>query len=204
MKAIKAFLMIPSLFYFPFIYSLICLSTARLDPEDRIHYDVTAQQIIKHQRAENSSSENWTLGRFPGDFSNSIGQETSLGSEYIGCAVNGTSPTAQDVNNATEYISQKGDQPCVSGNSSSPRCTLLAAKDSAKIYFCGYPGVRIACNDLADTLRTLAEECVKTVDGVLRVRGTVALFPGGAVLDNSRLSFITAVSSDEDQFSGYL
>lgn len=124
-----------------------------------------------------------------------MARETPLGWEYIGCddALNMTSPTYEDTLNAVaQQLASRGDESCVPKvNSDGSRCTLIAASLSASVYFCGQPGIEISCKEVVRIVLALSGQCAERVDGEFRLRGTVALFPGGWPLDYSGLSFVT-------------
>lgn len=120
---------------------------------------------------------------------------------YIGCAARDSSPVYEDTILAVaDYITPKGDQSCIPEKPSTSHCTLITANLSAKIYFCGEPGIIITCSELADIILRLCAECTERLSNSFRVSGTVAWFPNWTPLDYSKLSFITIVGPDGGEF----
>lgn len=201
----KSILIIPSLLSLLFVDSLLSPADARLSLKDvdsrSVTHGATKRRVNRYYRHDNPEIKNWALGKFPGDFSNSVGVETSLGWRYTGCDVQDTSPIYEDViGSVADHIATKGGQSCIPEEPSTLHCTLITTTLSAKVYFCGKPGILITCSELADIIFALCGECTDRVNNNFRVRGTVALFPGGYPLDYSKLSFITIVGHDDNTF----
>lgn len=189
---------VPSLLTIILSSFLVCIAIARLDPKDvdnrNIHHDTTERPPTKyHCRGDDPDSENWALGKFQGDFSNSEGVETSLGTEYTGCAVNGISPTYEDVIAVADKIAKK--LSCYPD--SNARCTLIGTYSSAKIYLCGDPAVKITCSQLAGIVKTLSGDCSKLVDGEFKVRGTTSIISGTDSSGDPKVSFVTVVAAND-------
>lgn len=203
----KFIFLTPSLFSLLFIGSLPSQTAARLDPKDvdsrNIAHDTTKRRVNKYHRRDTPDIENWALGKFPGDFSNSVAVARSFGWTYTGCDVQDTSPTYEDIiSGVADHIAIKGDQLCTPKEPTTSHCTRIAVDLPANIYFCGNPGITISCSQLADIIVGLAGECAERLSGEFRVRGTVALFPSGAQLDYEKVSFVTVVGPNDNEISG--
>lgn len=203
----KSIFLIPSLLSLIFIGSLPSPTAARLDPKDAdsrdIAHDATKRRVNKYHRRDTPDIiGNWALGKFPGDFSNSVAVARSFGWTYTGCDVQDTSPTYEDIiNGVADHIAIKGDQLCAPKEPTTTHCTRIAIDLPADIYFCGNPGITISCSQLADIIVGLAGECAERVSGEFRVRGTAALLPSGAQFDYEKVSFVTVVGPN-DEISG--